>query len=124
MTAQYMDLLVDTFENVEGLNLDKLKKVTEETVALVRSLQEKLSSKDESSREEAKETAAELKQLVEQQMAKLAERGGMNYEDLMQLAQDPQFKVEAFAAMQKLERELISKEAPRRHITNNKTHLS
>jgi hypothetical protein len=124
MTAEFINILADTFENIDGLNLDKLRKLTEETVVFVQSLQDKLGSKDPAVQEEAKSTALELKQYIEQQMARLAEKSGLSYEDLMQMANNPEFKMDAWGALHKLEDEMVSKETPRKHSKHNKTHLN
>lgn len=124
MATPLIEVLSEVFENVEQLNPEKLKKLSEETAQMLGALQAQLNSSDPKVVAEAKNTAMEIKGYVERQIARLAEMSGIDYQELVAMAQNPQFQRDATAELQRLEQELLAKSAPRRHITNNKTHLS
>lgn len=124
MAMPLIEILSEVFENVEQLNPEKLKKLSEETAQMLGALQAQMNSGDPQAVAEAKNTAMEIKGYVEGQIARLAEMSGIDYQELVAMAQNPQFQRDATAELQKLEQELRAKSASRRHINNNKTHLS
>lgn len=124
MTTAFIESLGEAFENVDNLNPERIKKLAEETAIVLESLQKKLSSEDPKTQAEAKEAAQEIKRFVEGQMNRLAEMSGLNYQELVEMAQNPQFRQNAIGELQRLEQAMLAKRAPKKHTNNNKTHLS
>ncbi len=105
MTA-FNNLLEEVFENLNNLDPVRVGQLVNETALLMENLQKMALSPDPKVREEAKKVALDAKRSVELQLDRLAEVSGINPDELMRMAEDPQFKIEAAKELERLEGEL------------------
>jgi hypothetical protein len=65
MAIDFMEFLKGTFENVEGLNLEQVRKLVQETNAYFASLENTIEFGDPKSREKAVAAALEIKEFLD-----------------------------------------------------------
>lgn len=109
MTTAFINLLSEVFENVNNLDPDQVKKLALESTTFLGSLRDKMASSDTKVQEQARSEALEIQQFLEGQIVKLAQAGGMDLEQVIAMAQDPAFKEQVFADLQKMEAEMAGK---------------
>lgn len=87
MSAQYMELLKETFEDLEHLKPEKVKLLAEQTVGYFKELQGKFGSSDVEEKMAVETEVLELKELLEGQMDKILQMTGLSTEQLNAMAQ-------------------------------------
>jgi hypothetical protein len=86
MNSSYVDLLKETFEDMENISLEKIQKLSQETANYFSEIQGKLS--DPIGKKEAEVEAAEIQDFLDAQMEKLSQMTGMNLSQLIAMAEN------------------------------------
>lgn len=117
MAIPFIELLKETLGDLESLNPEQVKKLMQEATSLMTQLQEQLALGDGEAKGAARQTAAEIQQYLEEQMKKVAERSGIDFQQLVALAQES--RNEAVAELQKwAESRTALKKAPKKTSKN------
>jgi hypothetical protein len=103
MTANLRDILKEAFENIDDLSADKIGKLSTESAAFFASLQAGLNSSDGKTKESAYRSALEMKEYLEARLKQLSEETGLDFDTLVNLARDTQYKKELFAPLRQVE---------------------
>ncbi len=88
MTTNYMNLLKETFNDLNSLTPEKLTGLVDETMKYFQDLQGKITSKEPGVREEALKESMALRETLEKQMVELCESTGLDPAQLAAYAED------------------------------------
>ncbi len=88
MSTKLKEIIQSSFSDPEAMNTDKLQELIRETMRFFYQIQGRMTSKEEAIRDEAIQEAAELKGLLEEQVAKLCAHLGKTPEEILTLAED------------------------------------
>lgn len=75
----FEEFLRDTFENVEELNMDKIRRLALEGNAYFVTLKGKMASSDPKVKEEALQSALEIREFLERRLKQLSEETGFDF---------------------------------------------
>ncbi len=93
MSTKLIETLKGTVGDLSALNADKLKTLLDETLRFFQEMQEKMASPETQKREEALQSALELKQALEGQMELLLEQTGYDMSQMAALMETAQYSV-------------------------------
>ena len=125
MTSAYIELLKETFEDLEQLNPEKVKKLAQETVGYFRELQGKFGTTDRKEKDAVENEVLEIKELLEVQMDKILNMTGLSPEQLANMSQTElgQAEKEAIGSMKEQLQEFQPEQRPVKRAGKNKQKL-
>ena len=91
MAIDFMEYLKETFDNPEDLDLEKIQSIALQTSAYLESLGEVIQEGDEKAKQQAIEAALEMKEFLEQKVQNVVQQAGVTQEELLALADSPEF---------------------------------
>lgn len=88
MSHAFMNQLKEALEATDGLGLERVKQLTQESTEMFSDIAAMLASQEPDLQEKAATDIFELKQFIEGQMEKIVEKSGMHIDDFIASMQD------------------------------------